>query len=162
MRRTGHYGAALVLYAPLGFALAASGRPDLALIGGAVTLALAPLPDYDLRVPLLTHRGATHTVLFAVLVGVALGGAGRFLGGLGGNPETIVAPVGFAVGLLAIGSHLLADALTPAGITPFWPVFSRTYSLNVARADNPLANYGLLALGVFLTAALFVLARRFP
>lgn len=160
MYRTGHYGAALLVYAPVGYLLVLVGRDDLAVLGGAGVLALARLPDYDLRVPLVRHRGPTHTVLFGLLVGAALGAGGWLVGVRRGAAAGLeLGLLGVAVGVLAVGSHLLADALTPAGVRPFWPVSSRRYSLGLARADNPLANYGLLALGVGATAAVLLVAR---
>jgi hypothetical protein len=40
----------------------------------------------------------------------------------------------------------------------FWPLSGRRVSLGLVRADNRLANWGLLGLGAFLTA-LVVVAR---
>jgi inner membrane protein len=158
--RTGHYGAALLVYAPVG-AVVFLAAPELALLGGAGVLLLATLPDYDLRVPFVSHRGPTHTVLFLLAVAGLLGAAGWVAGarfGLGGR--VTLAGFAFLVGALGIGSHLLADVLTPAGIEPFWPVSSRNYTLSLVRASNPVANWALLALGVFVTAgALLVVSR---
>lgn len=159
MYRTGHYGAALLVYAPVGGAALATGFETAALAGGAVTVALAPVPDYDQRVPLITHRGVTHTAAFALVVGLAVAGLGGFAA-----PEaspagaTAAAGFGFVVGSLAIASHLLADALTPAGVEPFWPVSGTSYTLSVARAENAVANYALLALGVTATVATTLVA----
>jgi inner membrane protein len=61
---------------------------------------------------------------------------------------------GFLVGTLSILSHLLADVVTPAGIAPLWPLSGTNYSLDLARADSTVANYALLALGVFVSVAL--------
>lgn len=158
MYRTGHYGVALLVWAPVGFLLLRLGHPAAALLGGATLLALTPLPDYDHRLPLVTHRGATHTALFAGLVGAALGGGATLL------PEEVGASLGlpagptlaafcFGVGALAVGAHLLGDALTPAGVRPLWPLSGRTYTLALTTADSRIANYLLLALGLFATAA---------
>ena len=54
--------------------------------------------------------------------------------------------------------HLLADVVTPAGLKPFWPVSDRRYTLDIVRADNPLANYGLLVLGVLATLCVLAVA----
>jgi inner membrane protein len=48
---------------------------------------------------------------------------------------------------LAVLSHLFADSLTPMGVRPFEPRDERELCFDVASASNPLANYGLLALG---------------
>lgn len=146
MYRTGHYGVALLVYAPLGATLLVAGRPGLAVAGGTVALLVTPIPDYDRRVG-LTHRGSTHTIAFAVLVGSAVGGATTALG-FGAVRVGLLAGAG-TLGTLA---HLLADWLTPAGVRPFWPLSDREYSLELTTAANPAANYLLLALGVAVTA----------
>ncbi|MDS0258403.1 metal-dependent hydrolase [Haloarcula sp. S1CR25-12] len=159
MYRLGHYGAALIVYAPLGLALLLAGRPTLAVVGGGVTLALAPLPDVDQRIPLVAHRGVTHTLAFAVTVGLVVGALGWALGadaGLGAAAE--LATVGFVVGTAVIVSHLLADVITPMGITPFWPVSDRHYTVGLCYADNRAANYALLGLGVLVTVGVLAVA----
>ncbi|GGN87712.1 MULTISPECIES: metal-dependent hydrolase [Haloarcula] len=160
MYRPGHYGAALLVYAPLGLALLLVDAPGLAVAGGALSLALAPVPDYDQRVPFVSHRGVTHTLLFAAVVGLALGGAGWLVGSANGvGTATRLAAFGVVVGLTGIVSHLLADVVTPAGIAPFWPLSGKNYTLGLTRADNTLANYLLLALGVFAVAFVVAVAR---
>jgi inner membrane protein len=158
MYQLGHYGAALLAYAPLGFLAVLAGSRTAALLGGAVALALATLPDVDHRVPGVSHRGITHTVWFALAVGLVVGVAGAVLGtdpaaraGLG--------LFGFAVGTLAILSHLGADALTPMGVWPFVPLRDDHYTLDVTPAKNSVANVLLLAAGVVVTVGAFVLAR---
>jgi inner membrane protein len=56
------------------------------------------------------------------------------------------------VGIHSVLTHLLADALTPMGIEPFAPLDGRSYSLDLWKASNPAANYGLLAVGVLADA----------
>lgn len=159
MYRAGHYGAALLVYAPVGGAALATGFEAAAVAGGALTLALAPLPDFDQRVPLISHRGSTHTVGFALLVGALTGALGLVVGSETGLADAAAAGAfGFGVGALAIGSHLLADVVTPMGIAPFWPLSSRNYTLSLARADNAVANYLLLGLGVAVTVATALVA----
>ena len=150
MYKTGHYGAALLVYAPVGFMLL-SVDPALAVLGGVGAVALARLPDYDLRVPFVEHRGVTHTLLFLGLVAAVLGGCGYHAAGAFGTEPTRTAGLGVVVAVIAVvavGSHLLADALTPAGVPLLWPLSGRRFSADVATASNPLANYGLLALGM--------------
>ena len=154
MYRTGHYGAALLAYAPLGFAALAADFADLALLGGACALALATLPDVDQRLPGVAHRGPTHTVWFALAVGGLVGGAGVVLaGGRGPLAAVGVGVFGFVVGTATILSHVAADAITPMGVTPFTPFRDDHYTYDVVRAKNPIANAVLLALGVAATAA---------
>jgi inner membrane protein len=149
MYQVGHYGASLFVYAPLGAGVAATGHETVAVVGGLVCVSLSTLPDCDHQLPFVEHRGPTHTVLFALLVGAALAAAAAVLVDAA-SPLADVGFVGFAfvVGTLSIGSHLLADALTPMGIRPFWPVSRRRYTWNVTPAKDPVANYALFAVGI--------------
>jgi inner membrane protein len=152
--RRGHYGATLLIFAPVGFVLVDAGHAAMAVAGGAAMLWLAMAPDWDHRIPFVPHRGPTHSLVFALLVGAggAAVGAGLGRAGSAASTPTLVA-FGFGVGAVAVLAHLAADALTPAGVPLFWPLSGRTYSLSLARADNTLANLGLFALGICATAA---------
>lgn len=153
MYQFGHYGIALLVYAPVGAALLARGHLLAAYLGGALMVATATLPDCDHRLPLVDHRGPTHSFAFALLVGGLFGAAGAVV-------DPVLRPAvgvdlrafGFALGTLSVLAHLLGDVLTPMGIRPFWPVSRRRFSLDVTPAKNPLANWTLFALGVFATA----------
>ncbi len=175
MYRDGHYGAALLAYAPVGFLVVALGYPTVALLAGGVALALAMVPDWDMRVPGIEHRGPTHTVGFALLVGVVVGAAGVVfvtagdpaavstdLASLTANPATAlgVGVLGSLVGFLTVCSHIAADALTPMGVTPFWPLSDRHVSVGVTRASNRVANVVLLGVGVAAAAGAYGLAFR--
>ncbi|MFB6221726.1 MAG: metal-dependent hydrolase [Halolamina sp.] len=155
MYRTGHVGAALLVYAPVGFVAAAVGGASMAVLGGAVAFALASVPDLDMRVPFVPHRGPTHTAWFAGLVGVG----GAVLGFALGLQTSLL--MGLGVGLLlgvtaalSILSHIAADALTPMGIQPFTPWSDTRYSWDLVTAANPVANYALLGLGTAAAAGL--------
>ncbi|WP_049944723.1 metal-dependent hydrolase [Haloarcula marismortui] len=144
MHRPGHYGTALICYAPIAVIVMALGVVEMAVAGGAIVVGGAMLPDYDQRVPGISHRGPTHTVWFALAVGAVLGGAGALIGGV------IPAVVGGVSGVLLVLAHLLADVLTPMGIRPFAPVRDTRYTLDVAKAANPVANYALLVVGILV------------
>jgi len=159
VHREGHVGAALALYAPVGFPAFVSGFRSLAVLGAIGAVALAMLPDQDMRIPLVSHRGVTHTVWFALLVAGVLGVAGVYLGREQG--VTGAAGIGaFAalVGFVTIVSHIAADALTPMGVRPFAPVRGRKYTVALATASNPIANYLLLVLGGAIAVGALVLA----
>ncbi|MGM0591073.1 MAG: metal-dependent hydrolase [Halobacteriota archaeon] len=151
MFRLGHYGVSLLAFAPVGFVLLVAGEGELAFVAGVVMLWLAMLPDLDHRIPGISHRGPTHTLAFALLVGATFGVVGAAMGGL---VETTIplSAFGAFVGTVAILAHLFGDLLTPMGVALFWPLSSRRYSLRIARADNTVANYGLFALGIFVSA----------
>jgi inner membrane protein len=159
MFRPGHYGVSLLLYAPVGCWLLALGEPTLALGGGAGVLWLSMLPDWDSDIPLMTHRGSTHTFLFVALVG----GAAWAVATATGFGSQSVGPFTLrefaaGIGALAMLSHLATDLLNPMGVALFWPLWDRRFTVSVTRADNRLANYLLFALGVLATAVGAVLA----
>ena len=157
MYRKGHYGVSLLVFAPIAFVLLAVDRADLAVVPGGAMLWLAMLPDVDHRVPGVPHRGPTHSLLFAALVGGVFAAVGVALetvvGGAGSVARLSLPVLGFAVGALAVLAHLLGDALTPAGVNFLGPVSTRTYTIGLCRADNAIANYGLFAVGVFAAGA---------
>lgn len=155
MHREGHLGVALLAFAPLGFLAAVIDGPSALLVAGVVAGGLAMVPDLDMRVPFVAHRGPTHTAWFAGVVGAAGAVAGFALG-----VETgLLVGLGLALlfgtaAFLSIGSHIVADALTPMGVQPFTPLSRAHYSWDVARAANPIANYLLLAGGVLAAGTL--------
>ena len=158
MYRKGHLGVSLLVFAPVGYALLRRGEVSLAFLAGAIMLGLSSLPDVDHRIPGVTHRGVTHTVGFALLVGACVGAVGFALAPAPTPTESDLAVFGGAVGVLGILAHLLGDVLTPMGVRPFWPLSGRSYSLRVTRADNALANNALFALGVFAASTSVYLA----
>lgn len=164
MFKIGHWGASLLVWAPVGGSLLAAGYPALALIGGAVVLSLSRIPDLDHDIPVVDHRGITHTLLFAILVGAVVAApffilatapvstAGLDIGGeFGLDPAIGLVAFGFSVGFLGIGAHLFADALTPAGVPLLFPFSRRDVSLHLVQASNTVANYGLFVLGLLAT-----------
>lgn len=155
MHKEGHVGAALLVYSPIGVVATLVGDSGVSMLGAVVAATLSTLPDVDSMLPGVPHRGPTHTVWFALAVGVALAGVGGYLGfrlgpvaGLGG------ALFGLLVGTGTVCSHLAADVITPSGIEPFVPLREWWYSYDVVRSANPIANYALLGLG----ATAFVLS----
>lgn len=153
MHREGHVGIALFAYAPIGALTLGAGFQELAVLGAVGSVGLAMAPDVDLRIPLIRHRGVTHTIWFALVIGGLCGAGGLLIGASEGIlPALGLGTWGFFVGALTVISHILADALTPAGVRPFAPYRDHEYSLAVARASNPIANYLLLGLGVLAVA----------
>lgn len=173
MYRTGHLGISLLVFAPIGYVLVVAGAPLAALVTGGVMLWLAMLPDVDHRIPLISHRGVTHSLLFAIVIGSGFAGFAFGLVQVGGDALVVdllglhalgslgIVVFGFAVGFLAVGSHLLGDILTPAGVNLFWPI-QTPFSLELTSADDTLANYGFFVLGVVAVAVSAMLALRLP
>lgn len=158
MYKKGHYGAALTAYAPVGMGALAVGF-EVAAVGGAVlSVGLAMVPDWDQKLPNVSHRGPTHTVRFAIGVAAVTGLLGGALGLTVTSQWFLVAGTGVymaLVGGLTIGSHIAADALTPMGVTPFGD--NRHYSYDLWNADSTVGNYVLLGLGILSTAIALVI-----
>ncbi|MDB2264086.1 metal-dependent hydrolase [Halorubrum ezzemoulense] len=163
MYRKGHVGASLVVCAPFGFLVTALLSIEAGLVGAAGVASTAMVPDLDMRVPVVRHRGITHTVWFALFVGVVLGGVGLAVGLQRGLAEALLfGAAAFLFGAVTIVSHILADALTPTGIRPYAPVRDTEYSLDLFTAANPFANYGLLGLGGVVVAVALVAGEAVP
>jgi len=153
MFKQGHLGVSMLVFGPVGYVLVARGAPGLAAVTGLVMVWFSMLPDIDHRLPIVEHRGPTHSLLFAALiggVGWALGvGSEAVVGPVAGVP---LSTIGFGIGALTVIAHLIGDTLTPAGVPYLWPLTGRTFSLSLVGAGNPIANSGLFGLGLVVTA----------
>jgi inner membrane protein len=174
MHRQGHLGIVLLALAPVLYALLSLGRPVVALVACGV-IVIEPLPDNDFWVPGFSHRGVSHSLLTAGVIGALCAGLGWLLGtyvtipGARWLTGTIVvgpkaitwvemhlatldagllALVGFGVGSGGICLHLLGDMITVMGVRPYLPFSRRNVSLTSLRAANPLVNRGLFGCGV--------------
>lgn len=152
MKQTGHYGVALLFYAPIALVLLARGNDGLALVGGALAIALAMSPDCDCVIPFVEHRGVTHTIAFALVVGLFVGGAGWIVGSHADvASSTAFSRFVFVVVTLTVVSHLFGDVITPMGIRPFWPLSDRHFTFKLVLAKNCAANVLLFGLGASAT-----------
>ena len=154
----GHLGTGLLLVAPV----AALQQPRTLTGLTMVTLFAALLPDLDLYLPYVTHHGITHSIGFAVGLGVVGGllaagtiavlqdhtdviDAGRF------SPRRVLLYVGLGL-FIGVVSHVVADLLvTLPGTEPvsaFWPLSDRTLEIRAVPLGAPLRNAILIAAGL--------------
>jgi inner membrane protein len=150
----------MLALAPITFWLLVGGYPAFAALVIGTVLYLAMLPDVDHRLPGVPHRGPTHSLLFAGVVGAAFAGAASlvepvFSVAVPGGVSMVA--FGFLLGFGAVVAHLLGDVITPAGVTFLWP-YPKTWSLSLTTADSTLWNWGLFVLGVFAMAVAVALA----
>ncbi|MFB6171438.1 MAG: metal-dependent hydrolase [Haloarculaceae archaeon] len=145
MHLAGHSGLALLAFAPFAYHYCRTDRWRRAGIGTGTVLALAMLPDVDLYLPGVAHRGITHTVWAALAVGalLALLGWRRHAG----PDRRGAARFAFCLGVLSVLSHLAGDVLTPMGIRPFAPLVGTEYTLALVASRDPTANLVLLVAG---------------
>jgi inner membrane protein len=152
MHARGHKGIALLLYSPVTYLLTQAGRPILAGVGLALVLFLSMLPDKDMVIALLPHRGPTHTIWFAGLVGLGLAGLGvgiQFgLDRIGIAAVAVPVMFLFFIGFAAVMFHIIGDALNPSGVRPYTPVSSRKHALGVTKSGSFIGNWILYFFGV--------------
>ena len=149
MYREGHSGLNALLYAPIVPLVSVAWSLELALVGALVAVGVANVPDLDQPLPRIRHRGPTHTVWFAVLVGL--------VAGLGTALLVPAMPVafrfGFVVGTGGILAHLAGDVVTPMGISPFAPVWRYHVTLEWFKSKHSRINRAFLLVG---SSALFL------
>ena len=105
-----------------GVALAGMRSPRPSALFVAVVAAVAMLPDIDFLLP-IDHRGPTHSVAFAAVVGVVAAGALRALR----RPYAAAALLAAA----AVMSHIGLDLVTAhAPVKMLWPFSGAEYSLD--------------------------------
>lgn len=162
MHKEGHHGTVLLVFAPVALLLASLGYVVEIAIGFMVLNSLAMLPDIDMRIPLIKHRGITHTIWFALAVGLAIGLAAAYSSTfiVFWRPVDTVWHIaayglyGFLLGLLAVFGHVLGDVVTVSGVKFFYPVSNKKYRvenkwLNLPTlASSDLANYLFILTGL--------------
>lgn len=159
MYRNGHVGIGIALYAPVAFWLVSVDRFAAFAVGLVCVTVLSYAPDFDLWLPLVTHRGATHTVLAALVVSLVLGTVTVVVRIQGAPLLSVVLSGGFVTTVSLVGylGHLLGDLLTPMGIRPFRPLSQTRYSLDLVTAGDDRANRVLGAAGLIALVVALVL-----
>lgn len=143
MYRDGHAGFNALLYAPVLPVVSSRWSVRLALVGALVAVGVATVPDFDDPLPWIRHRGPTHTVWFAIIVGLVAGFGIAVV--FPGTPEAFA--FGFVVGAGGILAHLAGDVVTPMGISPFAPMWRVHVTLEWFASKNPRVNRGFLVAG---------------
>lgn len=162
MYKTGHMGTNALIYSPVLFVLVLLDYTAIGVVGLFVTSQMASIPDIDLRSNIFKHRGFTHTFTFATIIGIIFSIITIpilillfYLGVLNltyGN--VAITLIGSNIlGFITITNHILADAITPAGVRPFqkppmlpnMSIFSdKRYTFDIVYAKNKMANSALL------------------
>jgi len=157
MEALGHIGVALLVYIPVAYLLFVAAERRRLVAGLGALCAVALLPDIDIHVAGLAHRGITHTLWMALATGGLLAVVSWLFRP---RPAVLDWVVAGSVGLLGVVSHLLADVLTPMGVRPFDPLGSTMYTLDVVPATDPTANAVLFVAGAVGFAAAIHLGHR--
>lgn len=179
MYSEGHWGIGMLLYSPVVFLLLLL-KPALLplLVLGLAPIAFgAVIPDIDMKLKNylpIRHRGITHTVWFALLMGPVV--AGVFFG-LGWYAEKVltgrlaitmfdvyVASAFLGVlGIYGTLTHFVGDVITPTGLKPLEPVSDKRYRhvMTVfgqkSKAANGYWNRALYIIGTGAIISAFVI-----
>jgi inner membrane protein len=151
----GHLGLGLLA----GAVLAVRYRGGRGVVVASVPVVLATAPDIDIYLAGIPHRGVTHTAWAALGLGTVLAVVAGLWTWRRGTKRTAIVTPAFVAGVVAGLTHLLGDVVTPMGISPFHPVVSTTYSLDLVAARNPDANLALLCGGCLAVGGLLVCRR---
>jgi len=83
------------------------------IIFAALLLIGTFMPDLDLKIKSLKHRGILHTIWPILVIAIINALLIKF---------SIYTVIALAIGY---GSHLIADALTPFGVAPLYPLYGK-------------------------------------
>lgn len=155
----GHFGIVLIAYAPIAYVLVVRARERVVTPGLAFALLLTFLPDLDVFVPGLVHRGLSHTVLGMLVLGLLSALAWWAVGVRSLGHRVARGAFGFLVGALGVGCHLAGDVVTPMGVQPFLPLDPTVYTMTLVAAERFEANLALLVVGIAVHTATVHLAR---
>ncbi len=159
MESSGHFGfSATVTYVMVWlanyFGISISWRDGAVLILGSAFL--ASLPDIDIRLRRIgfRHRGFTHTIWFALVLGVLTYISLNYLGRDG--VKLPITPILAALTVfLAVITHIAADALNYQRVRPFAPLSDVGIALHLFRSGNRVANSGFFLIGLSLVVIYF-------
>ena len=135
MYRLGHTGIALLVLAPLAYGLVEAHKPLLALITALGVLAIEPLPDLDFRLPVLQHRGVSHSLLAAVYIGGFLALCGWVATG---QVAPALASVFTTVSEAITSGATMLQSVTPSGTTGCITALLRTLAGGLAWTGDQL------------------------
>lgn len=137
MYADGHRGVSLLVFAPILFVFLYYGEAALGFMGlFIVAVLLSSFPDIDLKIRWIPHRGPTHTIWFATLVGLVFAPLFYFIPSQFTElSKPLLMGVGFLFGFLGVVGHLVGDVITPTGIKPLWPLGKR-YRIKITTAKG--------------------------
>lgn len=148
MYSPGHVGIALLCVTPLAAVLRLAGHRRAARMSVLGFLLTASAPDIDLYLAAVPHRGVTHTLVAAGVVGLLFGVVTALTRSPSLSTRFADFVFGCLVGTLGLSAHLLGDVVTPMGLQPFAPLVDAHYTLSLVYASDPTANAGLFVAGL--------------
>jgi len=156
MNREGHLGASLLYFLPFAVLLVFLDRIELVTLGYVVIFFTFMLPDYDMKIPFLSHRKISHSIFASVFIGlfflvltvvVYYSTPSSINEIYTRHPLELILFMG-VMGFLTMMFHILGDIYTPTGVPLLAPFDYQSYTFDLFRFDNLLANYLFLLAGV--------------
>lgn len=155
MKQEGHIGVSLLVASPFVFALVVTGNIGLSILFVLTVSIISNLPDIDIwvsrsivnKVLDIQHRGVTHTILFATIIGFITGLVYYTIGIHSFSYINFL--VGFISGYMSIVSHILADLFNPTGVKFMPSIMNSSYSWDMFNYNNIIANFGFLLIGFY-------------
>lgn len=139
MHAKGHAGLTLLIFS---FLMMPFGFNNYAIFIIILATGLSSIPDIDLEYE-IKHRGFTHNILFALIVGIVTGTLFYM-----GNSNPLYFLIGFLGGFGGIGSHIIGDVLTHMKFKPLWPFSKKEVALKLCYAGDKKVNDGLMTAGI--------------
>lgn len=173
MNRKGHIGLALLVSAPFALIIGILLNPRWCVLLVGAALFADRIPDKDQQLPIISHRGITHTVPFGIVASVGLAAFFTAIATITqpssafgvGIVENVTNNFGlFAISLLGFSlgfaAHLIGDMLIKAydyAVTPYWPFSSKPVALGWADAESKrLWDWGLLLFGILANVGIAI------
>jgi len=143
MYAKGHIGLTLLM---LSLLMLPFGENENAFLVIVLASGVSTLPDTDLKwqrrgLP-VHHRGVTHSVLFAMIIGSLMGVFFHYL-----YETSLWFVTGFIGGFLGIICHLIGDSFTFHSFKPFWPFSNIQVAFGFCKASDKKVNENLMVLG---------------
>ena len=139
MHPEGHAGLTLIFFSLL---MIPFGLNENTIIIIFLATASSSIPDLDMKWEFFSHRGPTHSLLFAIIMGIFSGILLFF-----GTREILWFFIGFTSGFGGVVSHLIGDLLNPMRFKPLWPFSNRELAFDFCRADDKKMNRRLSTVG---------------
>jgi len=151
MHSEGHIGLGMLFYAPVAFSLSYFDLMSVMALGLVCAVFFSYAPDFDMQLPLVSHRGATHTLVAGAIASSVVAALAGYLVVSGSYPidthVVVLTGATFGAAFLGFLSHLAGDVITPMGIRPLRPWSKKKYTLDLMYAKNERANEAFATIG---------------
>lgn len=138
MKHKRHAGLTLLIFSVL---MLPFGRSMDAVLVVSLAAVLSSVPDFDINWE-IKHRGYTHNVLAALVVGTLFGLLLAYA-----SSDIWWWLLGFTSGFGGVICHLLGDALTHMKFKPLWPFSNIEVGLGWFSSGDKRVNNGFMTIG---------------